>query len=106
MRQWGRSHAVSHARDFVKARLYKANARRRGYSCNLFDNLQLALTVSCKGILPVLPYAQQLIHILLVHFIHIRRVGRLVLYNWDRPADDEIDRAAVRHHADIVIEDP
>lgn len=69
------------------------------------DNLQLGLPVLCKVVLPLVPQPKQLLHVLLMHLIHIRRVRLRLLLHPDRPADDNVERTAVRQQADVVVED-
>lgn len=53
----------------------------------------------------LIPKPQQLLDILLVHLVHILGVGMLILDDADGLADDDVDGPAIRHHADIVVED-
>lgn len=53
----------------------------------------------------LLPQAEQLVDVLLVHFVHIFVVGVLVLCHSDGPANNNVHGSAVRHHANIVVED-
>ena len=72
---------------------------------DLLDNFQLTTTVPGKRILPIIPDAHQFGDVPLVNLIDIRRVRCLRLHDGDRFADDNVDRSAVGHKADVVVED-
>lgn len=71
----------------------------------LLHNLQLPLAMPRKSLLPILPKPHQLLNIKIMDPIHILRIRVLTLQNFNGSADDDVDGAAVRHHADVVVED-
>jgi hypothetical protein len=58
-----------------------------------------------KSILVLVPNAHQLIYILAMYLIDVIVVWVFVLNNPNWSAHNNVDGTAVRHHADIVVED-
>lgn len=69
------------------------------------DDFQLADSRPCESVFPLVPDAEQLLGVLRVDLIDVSRVGVLVLFDENWVADDDVDWSAVRHEADVVIED-
>ena len=69
------------------------------------DDFQLADSRPCESVFPLVPDAEQLLGVLCVNLIDVRRVGVLVLFDENWVADDDVDGTAVGHEADVVVED-
>ena len=82
-----------------------ALARCSAFLVSSLDYFQLADSRPCERVFPFVPDAEQLFGVLRVDFIDINRIGVLVLFDEDRVADDDVDRSAVGHEANVVVED-
>lgn len=84
---------------------YTARPASHPTNVQLFNDLELLSPLLGKLVFVVVPYSQQLIDILFVHPLHIVFLWVLLLNNTNRPSNDNVQWASVRHHADVVVED-
>jgi hypothetical protein len=79
--------------------------RLRGCWRISLDDFQLADSRPCESVFPLVPDAKQLLGVLRVNLVDVRRVRVLVLFDEDWMADDDVDGSAIGHEADVVVED-
>ena len=71
----------------------------------LLDNLKITITVLGKHIFPLVPDTLELSNVLRVDLVDVLGVGSFLSPNHNRTTNDDVERATVGHHADVVVED-